>query len=202
MAFTFFFRDVHTLQHAVNFLLPDIQGLRQIRIWDAGCAMGQEPYTFAILLAEKMGFFAYKNVMIDATDIDESDTFGKIITNGKYPEGDLSRIPIEYFQKYFHKAEDEDGIMEIDSQIKNRVVFKKHDLLELQPFRDDYNLIICKNVLLHFQPEDRIKVINMYHSVLAKGGLFVTEQTQPMPDENKHQFEKIVSDANLYRKIS
>ena len=60
MAFTFFFRDNHTLEQLVKHLLPIVQGRSNIKIWDAGCAMGPEPYTLAILLAEKMGKFALR----------------------------------------------------------------------------------------------------------------------------------------------
>jgi chemotaxis protein methyltransferase CheR len=54
MAFTFFFRDAQTLNLAIDYFLPFVQS-GTITIWSAGCAMGQEPYTFAILLRERMG---------------------------------------------------------------------------------------------------------------------------------------------------
>ena len=103
MAFTFFFRDSHTLEQVVKYFLPSISGLRKVKIWDAGCANGPEPYTFAIILAESMGYFAFKNVQLDASDIDETDTFGNIIREGIYPEADLKRIPPDIFKKYFHE---------------------------------------------------------------------------------------------------
>lgn len=199
MAFTFFFRDHHTLQQITNHFLPIVSGYRKIRIWDAGCANGPEPYTFAIILAEKMGHFAFKNVHIDATDIDETDTFGNIINNGVYPESDLKRIPPEVFKKYFYKQAG--GDYRIDDKIKLRVHFTKHNLLSLQPVGTSYNLIMCKNVLLHFQPEERVNVIKMFHSVLAPGGIFATEQTQQMPEALNSKFKKLTTDANIYQKL-
>ncbi len=200
MAFTFFFRDSHSIEQALKYFLPIINGYRRIKIWDAGCAMGPEPYTFAILLAEKMGYFAFKNVEIDASDIDETDTFGKIISAGVYPESELSRIPKEIFEKYFSKNERE-GYYRISDNILNRVKFIKSDLLKLKPIGDNYNLIICKNVLLHFQPNERIDVIKMFHSALAPNGLLLTEQTQQVPEEIAHLFNKIAADANVYQKV-
>jgi len=200
MAFTFFFRDSHSIEQALKYFLPIINGYRRIKIWDAGCAMGHEPYTFAILLAEKMGYFAFKNVEIDASDIDETDTFGKIISAGVYPESELSRIPKEIFEKYFSKNERE-GYYRISDNILNRVKFIKSDLLKLKPIGDNYNLIICKNVLLHFQPNERIDVIKMFHSALAPNGLLLTEQTQQVPEEIAHLFNKIAADANVYQKV-
>ena len=70
MAFTFFFRDAQTLNLAIDYFLPFVQSRRTITIWSAGCAMGQEPYTFAILLRERMGPYLFRNVKIYATDID------------------------------------------------------------------------------------------------------------------------------------
>jgi len=200
MAFTFFFRDSHSIEQALKYFLPIINGYRRIKIWDAGCAMGPEPYTFAILLAEKIGYFAFKNVEIDATDIDETDTFGKIISAGVYPESELSRIPKEIFDKYFTKNERE-GYFRISDNILNRVKFLKNDLLKLNPIGDNYNLIICKNVLLHFQPNERIEVIKMFHSALAPNGLLLTEQTQQVPEDISHLFNKIAADANVYQKV-
>lgn len=200
MAFTFFFRDSHSLEQAVKYLIPAVDGMRSIKVWDAGCAMGPEPYTFAIILSEKMGYFAFKKVMIDASDIDETNTFWKIIEKGEYPENELVRIPKDIFEKYFSKSEQE-GYFKLTDNIVNRVKFTKHDLLTFKPFSGEYNLIICKNVLLHFKPEERIKVFNMFYDSLAPGGIMVNEQTQELPQENRHQFEKIAGDANIYKKI-
>ncbi len=200
MAFTFFFRDSHSLEQAAKFLLENIDGQRNIKVWDAGCAMGPEPYTFAILLAEKMGYFSFKKVQVDASDIDETDTFGNIILKGEYPENELVRIPKDIFEKYFAKVENSNNCKLTDN-ILNRIKFIKHDLLTFKPFDTGYNLIICKNVLLHFQQAERVKVFSMFHSVLAEKGLLVTEQTQELPEENRSQFEKITGDANIYRKI-
>ncbi|MGA2296512.1 MAG: CheR family methyltransferase [FCB group bacterium] len=200
MAFTFFFRDRHTLETSVNLLVPLSHDLKEIKIWDAGCAMGSEPYTFAMLLAEKMGYFTFKRVKIHATDIDETDTFHKIIDNGVYSENELARIPKEILIKYFTKIENSD-FFQVNDFIKNRIVFQKHNLLSLQPIDTGYNMIICKNVLLHLSPDERVEVINMFTSVLVKGGLFVTEQTQTIPEFNKNCFRQVVTNANVYEKI-
>ena len=71
MASTFIFRDFTPLEYAVRFLLAGASGRSRVRIWDAGCAMGPEPYTLAILLAESMGQVVFRNVQIYATDYDE-----------------------------------------------------------------------------------------------------------------------------------
>ncbi len=201
MAFTFFFRDTHTIEHTVKYLVPEVAGRSRVRIWDAGCAYGPEPYTLAIILAENMGTFAFKNVYIDATDIDESGQFGNIISNGIYTDEELGRIPDDIMKKYFSNESAPAGSSKINDIILNRVKYQKHNLLSLNPVGDGYSLIICKNVLLHFQYAERIEVIKMFHKSLSPGGFFATEQTQKMPEEISHLFEQVVSDAQLFRKI-
>ncbi|MCX5814468.1 MAG: chemotaxis protein CheR [Proteobacteria bacterium] len=199
MAFTFFFRDIQILDLAVRHVIPYAMGRSRIKVWDAGCAMGPEPYSLAIILAENMGHFSFKNLTLYATDIDEQDTFGTIIKNGIYPEDELKRIPEEIFKNYF-APNGKPGYFQIASAIKERIVFQKHNLLSFQPIGNDFSLIMCKNVLLHFQQDERVKVMRMFHESLAPGGYFASEQTQKMPQELNHLFDQVASDGQIYKK--
>ncbi|NJO90562.1 MAG: chemotaxis protein CheR, partial [Chloroflexia bacterium] len=120
MAFTFFFRDEPILKMAVEMLVPSIIGRTSARILNAGCAMGMETYTFAILLAEKIGKFALRNVKIHAVDIDsENVDFGKTVREGIYPKESLQRVPSELFKKYFKPINNNDFIVnEEDTELK------------------------------------------------------------------------------------
>jgi len=198
MAFTFFFRDVEPLEHAVRFLMSTASGRSRVRIWDAGCAMGPEPYTLAILLAESMNPFAFRNVELFATDYDAP--LLEILKAGVYPWEELQRIPTELFQKYFQPAE-KDGQFLIIDQIRQCIQPSVHDLLTYKAIRDGFSLIVCKNVLLHFQPEQRIEVIRMFHKALEPGGVFITEHTQKLPEELSQLFEQLVSDRQVFGKI-
>ncbi len=131
MAFTYFLRDMQTLERVVEHVVPYTSGRNRVQVWDAGCAMGQEPYSLAMLFAENMGHFA-----------------------------------------------------------------------SLIPIGDGFSLIVCKNVLLHFHYAERVEVIGMFHSSLAPGGFFATEQTQKMPGETAHLFEQISGDTQLFRKVA
>jgi len=201
MAFTFFFRDDQILQLAVEKLVPFTIGRSNIRILNAGCAMGMETYTFAIMLAEKLGKFALRNVKIHAIDIDnENVDFGKTVTDGIYHQEFLQRIPEDLFKKYFSEATIKDHYI-VNEDLRKLIEFEKYDLLTLKPLRNDYSLIICKNVLLHFNYQQRIEVITMYHNMLLSGGLLAMENTQSMPEELKHLFKKLVDYGQLYEKI-
>lgn len=60
MAFTYFFRDLQTLEMICKYSLPELRTRRYIKIWDAGCAMGPEPFTLAILLREQIGHMYFE----------------------------------------------------------------------------------------------------------------------------------------------
>jgi chemotaxis protein methyltransferase CheR len=192
---------MHTLDHMAKVLVPEVSGRSRIRVWDAGCAMGPEPYTMAIILAEAMGQFSFKNLYITATDIDEQDVFGKIIVDGVYSDEETKRIPAEIFAKYFEVQDTNPPTFKIISSIRDRIQFQKHNLLSLQPVGSGFSLILCKNVLLHFHPEERVEVFKMFHSSLAAGGLLATENTQKMPSELNHLFSQVIPDVQLFRKI-
>jgi len=200
MAFTYFFRDSHTLELTVKLMAPEVMGRSRIRVWDAGCAMGPEPYTLAILCAEHLGRFAFKNLFIQATDIDESNHFGEVISQGDYAAEEVDRMPRELFQKYFRPG-GKSGFYRISEEIRGRVSFKRHNLLSLTTVGNDFSLVLCKNVLLHFQPRERVEVIRMFHRALAPGGFFATEQTQKLPPEVAPCFEKVAGDAQIFRKV-
>jgi len=200
MAFTYFFRDLHTLERVVRYMVPEVLGRSRIRIWDAGCAMGQEPYSLAMVFAENMGRFAFGNVQIQATDIDESDLFEQIISTGEYPADQVKRIPREVFAKYFQAGQNP-GHFRLVKAIKNRVAFQRHDLLSLQPVGWNFSLVLCKNVLLHFEPAARVAVIKMFHQTLTPGGFLATEQTQKLPGEVAHLFQQVADDVRLFRKV-
>jgi chemotaxis protein methyltransferase CheR len=200
LAFTFFFRDQQVLERVVEHLIPSLVGRSRPRIWDAGSAMGQEPYTLAIMLAERMGHFAFQNLRIDATDVESTGQFARIIEAGVYPREELDRLPAGILEKYFEPHE-EPGYFRVIDKIRQRVVFQQHDLLSLREIGQGYALVLCKNVLLHFQPVQRIEVLKMFHRALAPGGFFATEQTQEMPAQLAPFFERVTPDAPVFRKV-
>ena len=201
MAFTYFFRDLQTLEAVRDHALSELKTKKYIDIWDAGCAMGQEPYSLSMILHESMGRMYFRNVRILATDIDQSNLFGNIIEKGIYPEQLVQRIPKPIFEKFFAPA-DQEGHFQLNQEIRNSVTFQKHDLLSLKPPGGDFGLIVCKNVLLHFTEKERIEVLQMFHQALAEGGFFVMEQTQKLPEFMDKFFEPVVPYSKLFKKIT
>ena len=99
MAVTYFFRDSQTLELLIRRALPMLCGQAMIRIWDAGCADGAEPYTLAMLLREQMTDQVFRKIRICATDIDPQ--CGERISGGIYAEHEVKRIPYPIRYRFF-----------------------------------------------------------------------------------------------------
>jgi chemotaxis protein methyltransferase CheR len=198
MAFTFFFRDAQTLELLIEQALPTLCGQAYIRIWDAGCAHGPEPYTLAMLLRERMSDYIFRNVRIHATDVEAQ--FGAQIAAGIYAEQEVTRMPAALRQRYFQAAA-EPGFVQVIDEIRQRVAFAEHDLLSLTPPREDFSLIVCKNVLLHLDMAQRRQVFCMFHGALRSGGLLAMEHTQKLPEDLNALFEPVASYAQIFRRL-
>lgn len=198
MAVTYFFRDWHTLELLIQRALPMLCDQAPIHIWDAGCANGAEPYTLAMLLREEMTDRVFENVQILATDVDPD--CGPQIAAAIYAKREIERIPQSLRQRYF-QAIGAPGYVQVVDDIRRRVVFARHDLLSLEPPRDDFSLIVCKNVLGEFDEEQRRQVFRMFHRAMRPGGFLATEHTQEMPEGTESLFEPISRHAQVYRRI-
>ncbi|MEW6711479.1 MAG: CheR family methyltransferase [Candidatus Riflebacteria bacterium] len=198
MAFSFFFRDLPILEAAAELFIHKSQGKRNLKVWVAGSAMGQEVYTLAIVLAERLGYFAFNNLQITATDIEKE--FGDIITGGIYPGRDLERIPAELKKKYFEEKENDQ--FRINPRLTDRIRFIHHDLLTFTNPGDNYGLIVCKNVLLHFKPEERMKVYQAFFDCLDHEGVLANENTQKLPVELNDCFKQVSPEFQIYTKVS
>jgi chemotaxis protein methyltransferase CheR len=201
LAFTFFYRDNHVLELFADLFVPTVSGFQKIKIWDAGCAMGPEPYTLAMILSDRMGKYSFRNVRIDATDIDESQHFGETIGSAVYPFEELKRIPEESLAKYFVQS-DREGFLQLVPLIRERIVYRQHDLLSLQPPGSGFHAIVCKNVLLHFSPQQRIDVLRMFHESLVPSGFLCMEHTQKMPSELMDIFSQTTPEAQIFQRQS
>ena len=199
MALTFFFRDMQALDAITSHVIPHLAGHRHLDIWDAGCASGEEPYTLAILLKENMGEFQFRNVRILATDLNAS--FQKTVGDAVYSEDQVRRIPDDIRRKHFEPAGDGDKV-KVKDEIRRAVAFHHHDLTSLKPIRDELGLIVCKNVLLHLSPAQRIDVYHMFYDALSAKGFLATEMTQKMPPQAAEWFVPVHGDGPVFQRAA
>ncbi len=201
MAYTSFFRDPDALTAIISTALPALSKRKEIRVWDAGCATGEEPYTLAILFASHMGPFAFRNLDILATDHEESSfpQFENRIRDALYSRKDIFWVPERFRDSHFVSTDDPE-IFCLTQDIRDKVRFIKHDLLTYIPPEKNMSLIVCKNVLMHFTAEEQLKVLQMFYDSLDKNCFLVLDGFQAMPEEFSRRFIHDESGAPLFRK--
>ncbi len=172
---TSFFRDPDAFAKLelsiIPSLLKDNSQDKTLRVWVAGCSTGEEAYSLAILLQERVEYIK-KNVrlMIFATDIDDKAI--AVARAGVYPKSIESDVSAARLSRFFNL--DTDGKnYRIHKSIRDSLIFSEHDLIRDPPF-SKIDLITCRNLLIYFERDLQSKVIALFHYALtAKGFLFL-----------------------------
>ncbi|MEF9951657.1 MAG: protein-glutamate O-methyltransferase CheR [Clostridium sp.] len=152
-----------------------------LKIWSAACSYGAEPYTLAIIMDN---ITKGKKHNILATDIDLNIL--KKAKDGIYLKNDLKNVDTNILDKYFIKK-DENYI--IKDEIKNRVTFKKHDLI-LDRYDKGFDLIVCRNVVIYFTQEAKKEIYEKFFESLNPGGLLFVGATESIYNYREIGFEK------------
>ena len=176
---TGFFRDPESLEAVQRQVFPDLmsgdKGSRTIRIWVPGCSSGEEVYSLAMLLFEKLGELRTEiAVQIFGTDISERSV--QRARAGIYPPSCLVDVSPERQRRFFSRH---DGNFQITKAIRDVCVFAKHDLAKDPPF-SRMDLISCRNVLIYMGPTLQKKVIEAFHYALKPGGRLLLGKSESL----------------------
>jgi len=186
---TEFYRNFSRWSILIEKIIPKWKG--NIKVWSAACSTGEEPYTLAMLFDH---YFPQLNVEILATDIDEF-ALAKA-KKGIYNERTLGEIPQDQKLKYFKIK---DNLYYINDNIKHNVQFKKHNLLS-DPFGvNQFDLIVCRNVLIYFTDQAKEEVYRNFSSALKPNGILFVGSTEQIFNPQKYNLKSI--DTFFYQKI-
>jgi len=103
-------------------------------------------------------------------------------------------------KKYFEQDTENPDIYIISKNLREKVSYQKHDLLSLNAIGYDFDLIICKHVLQHFNNEEQVDVIKMFYNSLENEGFLLCEYSQELPEYLNNYFVRTVPEKKLYRK--
>ncbi|MCE5198523.1 chemotaxis protein CheR, partial [bacterium] len=107
--------------------------------------------------------------------------------------------PRDIFERYFTPHE-QPGHYVLADVLRKSISFQQHDLSTLTPVRDNFRLVVCKNVLLHLSPEQRVGVLKMFHDSLCEGGFLAVEQTQKLPPAAERWFKPVSGCGPVFQK--
>jgi len=199
---TYFFRNENLWKFVQEKWIPQIVESRKgkteksVRVWSAASSSGEEAYTTAICLREKLADFSTWNVSIVGSDI--SDRVLEHARAGVYGEYAVARMPKSALSKWFTKKEDQFALKD---EIRQSVRFQFHNLRDpMTP--GNFDLVFLRNVLMYFDTEMKKRVLENVARAVAPGGYLVIGDVDPV--RNDKTLDSILGmdhdGPNLYRK--
>jgi len=168
---TSFFREPAHFDYLAEKIVPQLKNKR-IRFWSAACSSGEEPYSLAMLLHEKITDIEKKDVKILSTDI--SSLMLNRALDGAYHKDHIDHIPNQYVDKYFCKIKGVDAKYQLKDNIRSIVQVSFLNLMGTWPMRGPFDVIFCRNVMIYFNRQTQGKLINRFWDLLSPNGyLFV-----------------------------
>ncbi len=174
---TSFFREGHHFTYLGDEVLPRLveknQASRRIRIWSAGCSTGEEPYSIAITVLEKLGHLRDWDIRILATDIDSD-----VVATGRagiYAYERIEGLDKKLQSRWFKQGKGEQtGLVRVDPALQALISFRQLNLMQEWPIRGPFDVIFCRNVVIYFDKETQRVLFDRYANLLGpEGNLFI-----------------------------
>jgi chemotaxis protein methyltransferase CheR len=185
-----FYRNPKRWEVLEKKILPRLlQSNKRLKIWSAACSTGEEPYTLAMILSKLV---PASNFTILATDIDRG-----ILERAKagiYTERSLKDLPKEMLHKHFMN----DGMgFRIKEELKKLIVFKQGNLLA-ENFETNFDLIVCRNVMIYFTEEAKHELYHKFSRALRVDGVLFVGSTEQIFNPSEYGID--TEDTFFYRK--
>ncbi len=198
---TGFFRDKDVFRTLVAEVFPKIIEHktsihnRVIRIWSAGCSTGEEAYSITMVLMEVLRERGV-DFRIETFGSDISEEACKTARKGVYQDCKIVDLPRHMRERYFEHNGDH---YTVSSDIRSLVRFRIHDLFSKPPY-SMLDLILCRNVMIHFDHQVRGTIIRHFHSALNDTGFLMLGKSEAVAEPELDLFELFAARSKIYRK--
>ncbi|NOY07656.1 MAG: protein-glutamate O-methyltransferase CheR [Spirochaetes bacterium] len=196
---TRFFRNIPHFKTLENYVIPEIltykkkSGNKYFRVWSAGCSTGEEPYSIAMVLKDKLP----PEFIIEVTGSDLSLTSLMTAKEGYYPDSRINGIPGKYLDRFFETKREG---YQIKQEIKGMVKFDYHNL-KFESNLMNLDIVFCRNVIIYFDKTAQESVINRFWNVMTGHSyLFIGHSESLFGMNTKFEFVK-TGWATIYRKF-
>ena len=207
ISYSEFFRNSLTFSVLERIILPALiqkkkdTRHKEIRIWSAACASGQESYSLAMLLEELINSDSEKiNYRIFATDQCESQV--NDAWKGQYSADSLNNLNLKRVKQWFTKHGD---IYTVKQELKKNIDFSVFDLLNEKLSSPpssifcDFDLVLCANLLFYYKPEFRKIILGKSTNSLANGGYLITGETE-RDILVRHNYHEVFPHSAIFQK--
>jgi chemotaxis protein methyltransferase CheR len=175
-------------------LLKEIRSVRSsngLRVWSAGCSIGAEPYTLAILLDELSP--GSQHVLL-ATDLDRG-ALVKARRRGPYSSEEIQNLCHAQRARYLEPGGPPFFVQE---KLAGKIEFCEHNMLE-ESCPGDFDLIVCRNVVIYFTGETKDSLYRKFHQALRPGGVLFVGATEILPHPQEIGFRNY--GISFYQKV-
>jgi chemotaxis protein methyltransferase CheR len=196
---TAFWREPEPFAPFIDELVPALMKRlpRSLRIWSAGCATGEEPYTLGMLLLDRLGPEAASRIDLLATDISRRALAEA--SRGIYRAAAVAQLPQTWRDSYF---EPHSGSHRICEDLRALVRFEQGNLTEEDwpESRQNRDVIFCRNVMIYFSQGVRRKVAARLHGALSPGGCLILGAKESLHDLGPQYAHRYVDHSVIYFK--
>ena len=195
------FRDPQFYVSLKKNVIPYLKTYPQIRIWSAGCATGEEAYSTTILLNETniidRSFIYGTDISAKALEIARKGVYS-LNKIKSYTENYLQTKPTTEFSNHYTAMYD---AAIINKEYRSKVLFSTHNLVTDHAF-NEFQLIMCRNVMIYFDKELQKRVLNLFYESLSLFGFLCLGSKESLyAHEIKNNFKVIDKQYNIYQKI-
>lgn len=196
------FRNPDVFRAIAEQVIPVLwdSGRPRIRVWSAGCASGEEPYSLAALFyrhAERRNELPQLGrVEILGTDVDRRSLAAA--ERGEFEEQDFSETPAEWRTRYFTGQPP----FTVRPEIRRLVRFRAHDMLREPPARPVNDLIVCRNAIIYFDRASQERLFEAFHAALSPGGFLVLGKVETLFGPARQLFAPVNGRERIFRRAA
>jgi len=181
---TSFFREKHHFDYLAKTIIPEIVAKKgntskRLRIWSAGCSTGEEPYSIAITLKEKLRNLGQWDAKLLCTDLDSD-----VVNTGKlgiYSHDRVEKIPEIQLRRWFRKGQAQgDDCVKVSQELQDLITFKQLNLMHDWPMRGRFDVIFCRNVVIYFDKPTQRVLMDRFANILEDDGYLILGHSESL----------------------
>lgn len=173
---TFFFREPKHFQFLRDTVLPALPTNRPVRIWSGACSSGEELYSIAMVLADRLGDRPWELI--------GSDISARVLERaraGHYPMERIDEIPPEYLRRFCLKGVGKQaGTILVDNGLRKKAQFRQINLNAPLPELGQFDVIFLRNVMIYFDQNTKRQVVRRVATTLRSGGYFLVSHSESL----------------------
>ncbi len=204
-----FFRNSLIFEYIAAHILPLLihekpaEEALSLRIWSNGCAMGEEPYSMAILINELCKNTQKRiKTSLFATDIDR--TALQKARQGIYNFESIKDVKYRLLKKYFDIQGDD---FYLDAKIKSKVSFSVYDILDKNSYAPPesvfggFDIVLCRNLMIYFNSACQGIICDKLYKSLTKNGYLILGEAEIPAGTYRKYFKKVNECCHIYQKV-